>query len=780
MLRKYDKMTGGGMRAPFLKLALAVMALLMLLSCLGRADAQQVAPAARPALQFPPVQFVTALCRDLAGNIWIGSEDQGVWSFNPATGQSKQYLPKDGLGDEHCYALACDGQGRIWAGHQSHGVSVFNGQKWQNYEVVGGLSRPDSLSGPLGERIFDIKVCPKDGDVWIATSLGLSRYSVTTGQWSYITRMDGLPSDQIQCLAFEKDGTLWAGTQCDGLAVAKPPFYKSWKQTTGPDKLPLIPAGAGLPSNLINDLLVGRDGTVWVATTTGLTFSRDRGRSFRFVRGADWSDKVKGSYGGEPKDWQPADAPTLTEDYITCLAEDSSNRLWVGHRQQPYEVLDARDGRQIHQGEQKYAVGKALKDQDHYITRILPLLASDAPIPAILGRYGFGLVGSSFAEAANTLGRRPPVTAPQESELPAVAAGQAPLLPLGAAPYSQAGLEALTAWATASGGKRLAQGEAMLLSEDWMTKGDWVGRYGRQYSILCAADSPLNHYVAFGIGYKVEGLIGPHADKGDSLRHWVQWDKTDNPNTLWDPCVGTRRQAEWDDHGEGYPISKEGPDLWAIVEVPQGVHQVALYFFNKDGHAGSNRWRDYTVEVKRWAADYEAVDRSPALARARVKDFWGGNYKVFAVNGPGKFLVKVGRNYSFNTILSAVLVDRLTGKHTGLNEKLYARAMPWMGDLRYDAPAWEHPTRPGSWGEALWLASDPMSDSSRQLASARPVRLLAYRQALSTHQPEAAMLANWRWSARLWLPPDRDSFKQTMASAWERAKQLTLQLIRSE
>ncbi len=246
MLRNVRQNNGCGYARTVRRLARCIIGVLTLSLCLGRADAQQVAPRAdgrmvpagavvppdRPALQFPPVKFVTALCRDLAGNIWIGSEDQGIWRFDPKTGQSTQFMPKDGLGDEHCYALACDDQGRIWAAHQSHGVSVFNGQRFQNYEVVAGLSRSDSLAGPLGERVFDIEVCPTDGDIWIATSLGLSRYSVSTGQWSYTTRMDGLPSDQIQCLAFEKDGTLWVGTQCDGLAVAKGPAYKACRIPT--------------------------------------------------------------------------------------------------------------------------------------------------------------------------------------------------------------------------------------------------------------------------------------------------------------------------------------------------------------------------------------------------------------------------------------------------------------------------------------------------------------------------------------------------------------------
>ena len=118
--------------------------------------------------------FVTAMCCDQEGNLWVGTEDGGVQKCDlkkPPLEAWTLYTAKDGLGDDSTYALACDKAGRIWVGHGRHGVSVFNGKSWQNYEVVGGISRPDSRSGPMGERIFAITVCPTDGDVWMCAPM---------------------------------------------------------------------------------------------------------------------------------------------------------------------------------------------------------------------------------------------------------------------------------------------------------------------------------------------------------------------------------------------------------------------------------------------------------------------------------------------------------------------------------------------------------------------------------------------------------------------------------
>jgi hypothetical protein len=271
------------------------------------------------------------------------------------------------------------------------------------------------------------------------------------------------------------------------------------------------------------------------------------------------------------------------------------------------------------------------------------------------------------------------------------------------------------------------------------------------------------------MGYNVEGSVGPHHVPGDSLCHWLHWLTTDNPNTLWNPCVGHRRQAEWDDNGEVLPRGHEGPDVRAMVEIPAGVHQVALYFFNKDGHTTTNRHRDYVLQLKRWSADEKDLEQSPILARARVHDFWGGHYKLFAISGPGKFLLQVGRNHSVNTTVSAVLIDRLSGEHEGLNQILYSRPMPWMGDLFYDPPALDAKDAP-----ALWQACENNRGTRGQLISNGMLRVLACRQAASVGSP--ANLAALRWRAHLWVDGDREEFRTMMARAWEETLKMNPQM----
>ncbi len=239
-------------------------------------------------------RFLESLAQDHQGQTWVATEDQGVWRFDPSSpaGQQwTQFTQKDGLGSDDVYALLVDGRNRVWAG-TLNGVSVYDGKTWKTYGPVEGLG---------GSRVFALASCPTSGDVWIATEGGLTRYSLKGDRWQQYSRLDGLPSDAAQCLAFSKTGDLYVGTQADGIAMASAGNnYKTWRVVHGPASLPETAGGAGLPTSLINCLYVAHDGTVYAGTTTGLARSSDNGKTWRFLRGADWLDKRDGEH---PQSW---------------------------------------------------------------------------------------------------------------------------------------------------------------------------------------------------------------------------------------------------------------------------------------------------------------------------------------------------------------------------------------------------------------------------------------------------------------------------------------------
>jgi hypothetical protein len=676
-------------------------------------------------------RFVMSMCEDQQGCLWVGTEGGGVQRFDPTAPPLHQwtlFTTKDGLGDDNGYAVACDRLGRIWVGHLNHGVSVWNGSRWQNYEVVGGLSRPDSLNGPIGERVFAIKVCPTDGDVWIATNCGLARFSERRNTWSYLTSTDGLPSDQIGCLAFDGGGNLYAGSQCNGIGIAlATEGYKQWKGIKGPDGEPTAAAGSGLPSTLVNDLCITKDGSVIAATDAGLAWSHDHGLTWNYLRGADWSQKVQQRNGGAPPGWHTdPTAAVLAEDYATSVVESCSGRLWIGHRASAAECVDAANMHPVNS-----FAGKS------FATCMLPARATP-----LVGTYGQGVSGSF-----------PPTSAVAQSSL------SPPPMPASATVASDI-TDAITGIAKSD---TAAEPAVTYLGEDWSTGGDWIGRYGRQYAMLFAANWPLDAYISHGaIFYSVKTSNGPnHAGKKDVLRRWMARRDTRELRSLYDPELGHRVQSEIDDHGEVYPAALGGPDIHIWVTVPEGVNAISLYFVNDDGHSGANSDRDFLISVAK-ASSPGGDPTPPILATARVRNFWGGVYERFAVHGPAVYRFEIQRNHGVNATCSGLFVDRITGSSTFVD----GMAFPSMGEKRYDPPpaavaAADSNAQPFAAAMQLWDRGESVTTSLPSLSRELQIQAMRMDADAGTNG-----LGAWRWKLRLWNEADRRGFDAVCKDGW--------------
>ncbi len=663
--------------------------------------------------------FIVDACRDNGGNIWLATEDHGIFCFDPhpGTDQTAQYwqhfTASDGLADATAQSVACDSKGRIWVGSLCHGVTVYSGQSWQRYGLLTDAAE-NELAGPIGEHIFSIRISPLDGSVWLCTNSGIARYESgyktvagkkLAGQWQYYTVAEGLPADDVQTVAFGPNGRVYAATRCDGIAIARPiqkdrialrrhkllgPLqYKAWRivKSRFENQVPLTPTGTGLPSNLLNDILVTPNGTAWAATDAGIAMSTDGGYGWRFLRGNDWLAKDQGLVHPPSKLFvldaakQVSKTRILSEDYCTCLAQDAQGNIWVGHRQTGIDIINPTKNEII---PLKLAAtspdGKPWQQPHKYVDKILMLPSS----PPIIFCYGGGAfeLPKWLAGKANAVQQR---DAGADTKQDSVATtGKPAAMPAAAGVPTQAQL-AFEEQKVSALAKKLWRGKTgprvIKLDSDWRTEGNWLGRYGTYRAVLCAMNSPSDLYS--GAGWRrflCAAKIGPHRHFGDVLRHWVQWLYTSDPRVLELPknyldmqymrglapsAQQGRREAEWDDHGEAYPMTWQGPGIYASVHVPPGLFFLAFYNVNKDGHTGTNRWRDYTVDVRQapgGAAQMESLPLAqfnswPEFARQRIVGFWSGVYTRFMVHGPITLCIKLGRNYSFNTILSAVMVS---------------------------------------------------------------------------------------------------------------------------
>ncbi|HWB59647.1 MAG TPA: two-component regulator propeller domain-containing protein [Chthoniobacteraceae bacterium] len=697
--------------------------------------------------------FVTSVAVDLQNNVWAGTEGNGLWRYDSRKKEWSHFTAdeglggdpvKQGLGDEYVYALAVDKLGRLWAGSLNHGVSVFNGEKWKTYDVA---------EGPLGSRVFAITTCPTDGDVWIATDCGVARYSLANDDWDYYTRASGLPSNQIQAIAFDSKGNIYLGTQCDGIAMATTAEnYKKWTSVTAPG-MPVTATGDGLPSGLINDITVLDGDKIVAATPEGAGESDDGGKTWKFVRGKNWKNNVNGLYPAAPVAPESDTEAVFAEDWISTIRQDQQTKnVWIGYWKLPAELRGPAMDKVI-------ATAEAGPWEN--TVRAICLPAKGPPLIAISDVHVGGLMTVNSATAELEPGGDPRKTAPQ---LPSPA--KAPDAATLAALAKRIGVFKA----------QLKAGEGYFLGDDWRTQGDWVGRYGNSYAMLCG----LGDAGTFQSepDYAVQVGLGPHTKNNASdPETYVRNRDAGNLRIPYDPASGHRVEAELNDltcHWPTYPDYWDGPDLWVDVTVPAGLHRVSLYFDNNDGQAagGGNldfnrKFRDYDLQLLPWAEDKDAVQKSQPLARARVVDFRGGVYKRFVVAGPAHYIFRVGRNHSFGTKIMGVFIDRIAGDLPATHTPL-----PGFDQVKYAVPALKDKSAITgnaalSAPDALWSALDLALDKPGAAGLQYPLRVISWRAVLAAGNAPAEYLDALRWRLGIWTKEDRDAFDKATAEAFK-------------
>jgi ligand-binding sensor domain-containing protein/signal transduction histidine kinase len=234
--------------------------------------------------QSGPVRILYA---DSRGALWIGTVDSGLdcWQSD----KLRKFTAHNGLPSDSITAIAEDGDGRLWVGTQVglailqdgrltalKGAEIFSsktvttiyrdhkGTMWVGatgagiYAYRGGnfiplrdaaldnlLQDPHCLLVDQKDRIWigagDAFVLCRDGDQWLR--FGMPRH---------------LATHYISTLAEAPDETVWAGSAGEGLFEFKD------------GKLVAINASSGLPDNIVESLLMDREGKLWVGTHGGL------------------------------------------------------------------------------------------------------------------------------------------------------------------------------------------------------------------------------------------------------------------------------------------------------------------------------------------------------------------------------------------------------------------------------------------------------------------------------------------------------------------------------
>ena len=244
---------------------------------------------------------VREICPDQYGNLWLGTEDNGINRYNPATGEITNFSrsnPTHPLSATNIHGLLADGN-QLWIGTFNTGIDLMDiptGKIVKRYTRAGTQNRLPSdfvlcfcklsdneiLIGtsdglvlfqkkegrfiPWGAEIRSmVRQIYKNtkGDIWIATTTGAYRYSGTDKK---ITRYEAsrqrsqtIGDNNVTSIFEDSKGRIWVST-----------VYGFSLYNDQSDSFNRITVENGLPSNIVHRIMEDEEHFFWIATANGL------------------------------------------------------------------------------------------------------------------------------------------------------------------------------------------------------------------------------------------------------------------------------------------------------------------------------------------------------------------------------------------------------------------------------------------------------------------------------------------------------------------------------
>jgi len=285
---------------------------------------------------------VYSIREDHQGNMWFGTAD-GVTIYKE--GEWITFTIEDGLAHNMVLSILEDSQGNVWFATLG-GVSKYNNTAWMTLSTETDFSYTSALpiGGSLGDNNVRTMFKDSQGNIWIATFVGVSKYNGKS--WTAFTTTDGLASNTIWTIGEDAEGNIWFETDSgltkfDGTTFTKADVEefelvsrsgssqvkdsqgniwvahfvgvgKGVSKSDGKSRTTFTTAD-GLASNNVTAICEDDEGNMWFGTddrtgTDGMGVSR--------FDGVSWTTFTK--------------ADGLSSNFITAIVKDNGGNLWFG------------------------------------------------------------------------------------------------------------------------------------------------------------------------------------------------------------------------------------------------------------------------------------------------------------------------------------------------------------------------------------------------------------------------------------------------------------------
>jgi signal transduction histidine kinase/ligand-binding sensor domain-containing protein/ActR/RegA family two-component response regulator len=272
---------------------------------------------------------INSLAEDAEGNLWVGTENDGLAILDPVTGRLRHYMHDEvdaaSLGTNSLYGIYRDSKKNMWIGSFAGGVDLVNrdARKFAQYKHN---SSPYSLSS---NQVLCISEDRQD-NLWIGTDGGgLNLFDRKTERFTHFKHIPGnhnsICGDYVLKVLEDSRGNLWIGTWADGLTVINRQtntytyFHNDRRDPHS------------LSSNNVWSICEDGQHRIWLGTYGGgIELYDAKHHNFIHYRHDD------------------EDPASLSNDKVHSIKEDRHGRLWVGMDGGGLDLFDPQTGKFIH------------------------------------------------------------------------------------------------------------------------------------------------------------------------------------------------------------------------------------------------------------------------------------------------------------------------------------------------------------------------------------------------------------------------------------------------
>ncbi|MCL1937381.1 MAG: ATP-binding protein [Candidatus Azobacteroides sp.] len=242
---------------------------------------------------------------DSRGYLWLGSYTNGVYLFNPQTGETEHFKSnpaiQGSLSDNRVFSIGEDASGHVIIGTLGSGINIFDRVSQKFTSLKTGVSA-------LENQIFSMKR-DKKGNLWLGTDgAGIIRYNPEGKKLPPIEPIAGcnLAKSKIHHLFEDKQGNMWVALYQKGILFI--PFSGSSFKNYGFN--PFEPQ-QNIGTNCVISVLEDSSDCIWVGTDgDGLYRIHPNGQKIEHFT----SENTK----------------NFPDDVITALLEDKDKNIWIG------------------------------------------------------------------------------------------------------------------------------------------------------------------------------------------------------------------------------------------------------------------------------------------------------------------------------------------------------------------------------------------------------------------------------------------------------------------